>query len=133
MPAHLCLCAGRTYSMRTILTLLCAALALALVGCSGGNSVVGKWEAKMSSTDPEMSAGLSMMPAVPMEFMSDGNYTVSMMGMEEKGTYKQEGNKVMMTSNEKTVELTMSEDGKTMTGTDSGMTMTMTRVEDSGS
>jgi hypothetical protein len=104
-----------------------------LVGC-GGNSYVGKWDATMSSTDPQAAEMMSGMGTLKnaLELKADDTYVMEIMGQKMEGTYKVDGKTLTMTPNEGpgagTVgSLTASEDGKTLTSTEQGMTITLTR------
>ncbi len=85
----------------------------------------------MSSTDPQMSAGLAQMGTMKeaLEFKEDDTYAMTTLGMTDQGTYKVEGDKVTLTSNQggepKTFD--MAADGDTLTATEGQITINVTR------
>lgn len=119
--------------MRTVLAMMATLVALTVLAGCGGKSVVGKWDLAMSSTDPQMGVGLAAMGTMKeaMEFKDDDSFAVTVVGNTMEGTYKMDGNKVILAPKEGAPglakDLTLSEDGNTMTGTEGLVTMTLTR------
>ena len=120
--------------MRTLLSLLAAVAAIALLAGCGGKSIVGKWDVAMSSTNPEAAAAMAQMGAMKeaMEFKSDGKYTMTIMTNTMEGEYEVKDNTVTMKPSGANAvgspgTLTISEDGDTMTGSEGQFTITLTR------
>ena len=112
-----------------------AALTL-LVGC-GGNSYVGKWDAAVSSTNPEVAAMMSGAGKIEkaLELKADNTFVMEIMGQKVDGTYTVDGKTLTMTPNAGSAStnvgtLTASEDGNTLTSTEQGMTLTLTRSKE---
>src|SRR5687768_784661 len=105
----------RNILMRTILSLCAAIAALTLAGC-GGTSYVGKWDAAVTSTDPQAAAVMGQMGTMKnaFELKSDETYVFDFMGQKMEGTYKVEGKTLTMTPKDGSGSmgtLTASEDG----------------------
>jgi heat shock protein HslJ len=120
--------------MRTLLSILAAAAALTLLAGCGGTSIVGKWDMSMSSTDPQAAAAMAQMGALKeaMEFKSDGKYTMTVMTNTMEGEYEVKDNTVTLKPAGANAvgspgDLTISEDGDTLTGTEGPITVTLTR------
>lgn len=104
-----------------------------LVGCGGGGSAsyVGKWDATMSSTEPQAAAAMKAAGTMKeaLELKADNSYVMTIMGQKMEGTYTVAGKTITMKPKEggKEGKITASDDGNTLTSTEDGLTLTLTR------
>lgn len=136
---------SHTRVMRTALAFGVVLSSLLLIGCGGGNSPVGKWTGKMEmpkgSPNAEMAQGLMGAMSLDLEIKEDKKFTMTVMGFNIDGSYKQDGKNLTLTpeksmgqpipanqSNSQPLKVTMSDDGKTLSviaeGKNPGMTFT---------
>ena len=79
-------------------------LALALAGCGGGRSFVGKWESNFGGV-------------VELDLQADGKVLIKTMGIESEGTWEPKGkNQIVVHGPRQDMTLTLNDEGELTDG-----------------
>lgn len=122
---------------KILITVLCVVMVFAFAACGGSKSLEGKWTitSMMMGDQDYLQLAKDMAEAtgeefnvdemVFIEFEKDGNFTISLDGEAEDGTYEVDGKTVTMTINDEPQKATLDGDTLTLDLNEDDVEMTM--------